>query len=173
MIKIPNSAKNILSAREPRVRAEEAAVTLRRLDGPVFRIFDAAKVFEYLTTIARMISLLVENKYDLSKSMGNLLIENFDFSNIDVIKPIYRAMFSDDELSKSLKEAEIWKLYQRRNLIVHRGGVIDKKYFEKTGDGLELGTKLFIKPNELRLYIENATLIGTQLAKAAQSSKTK
>ena len=113
------------------------------------------------------IEKLIENNYDLSQSMGSLLIDNFDFSNIDLIKSIFKALFGAKELALSLNDPDIWKLYNRRNLIVHRGGVIDKKYLSKTSDNLIIGTKLYITPEELATYLEKVTVIAGQLMKTA------
>lgn len=108
---------------------------------------------------------LLSKNFDLSSSMGDLLIENFDFSNIEIIRSIYATLFNSKELNNSLGNYKIWQLFQRRNLIVHRGGKVDEKYNLKTEDKLKVGEKLFIKPEELNEYLEDVMKIAIALIK--------
>lgn len=87
--------------------------------------------------------------------MGDILISNFDFSNIDLIKSIYDSLFNDPDLNKVLKSNSIWKLYQNRNLIVHKGGIVDQKYTTNTDTQLNVGEKLFVKPAEFEDYFSD------------------
>jgi hypothetical protein len=106
---------------------------------------------------------LIEYNFDLSKSMGNILIDNFDFSNIDIIKSIYKLLNNDESLNKLLKSNSLWMLYQRRNLLVHRGGIIDKKYIQGTGCKNDVGEKLYVKTLEFKEYVEIVKDIALQL----------
>lgn len=106
---------------------------------------------------------LIEYNFNLNGKMGDILIENFDFSNIDLIRSIYDCLFNDKNLNEKLKDNEIWKLYNRRNLIVHRGSIVDSKYLSKTDDCFQIGEKMFIKPYELKVYIQKTIDIALEL----------
>ena len=108
---------------------------------------------------------LIEYGFDLNDKMGTILIENFDFSNLDLIKAIIACVFENATLNSKLKENDIWYLYNRRNLIIHRGGIVDKKYLTKTGDSLLIGDKLFVKPSELKTYISKVIEIGLEVSR--------
>lgn len=109
---------------------------------------------------------LMEYNFDLSQNMGDVLIENYDFSNLEVIRTVAAVMFDDENLIKMFKNDVLWELYQRRNLIVHRGGISDKKYLEKTADDLGLGEKLYISPTELLNYLILIKQTGIAMFKA-------
>ena len=102
--------------------------------------------------------------FNLSGNMGDVLIENFDFSNIDLIKSIYDTLFGNAELNKALKSISIWNLYQNRNLIVHKGGIVDQKYIGNTNTQLCAGEKLFIQPEEFQTYFASIVSVATALA---------
>jgi len=109
---------------------------------------------------------LIEYNYDLTGKMGDLLIDSFDFSNINAIQMIYDCIFEKAELNLKLKDKEIWSLYNGRNLIIHRGGIIDQKYLSNTADSLAMGDKLYIKPDELKNYISKVVEIGIEVNSA-------
>jgi len=107
---------------------------------------------------------LMKYNFDLSANMGDILIENFDFSNIELIKTIYNSLFDHADLSKTLKHTNIWNLYQNRNLIVHKGGIVDKKFVSNTDTKLQIGEKLFIQPIHFQEYF--ASIINVVIAVA-------
>jgi len=100
------------------------------------------------------IEKLVEFNCDLSQNMGNVLIDTFEFSNLDIIKTIYKQFFQNEKLRKLLDNNDLWLLFKRRNLIVHKSGIVDKQYLETTNDILPLGSKLYITPEEFVIYLE-------------------
>src|SRR3989338_9567140 len=86
---------------------------------------------------------LREYHYDVKNQMGDLLLEQFDFSSLPAMKKFFHVLFNQDkELQKSLGSKDLWFLAQRRNLVVHRRSTIDKKYLELTGDNQKLGAVL-------------------------------
>jgi len=108
---------------------------------------------------------LIEFDFNLNGKMGTILIDNFDFSNLDLMKAIIGCVFESKALNTKLKEDDIWKLYNRRNLIIHKGGIVDKKYLKSTGDTYEIGHKLYVKPAELKNYIKNVLEIGLAVSR--------
>ena len=97
---------------------------------------------------------LIEYNYDLSNRMGAVLIDNFEFSNIETIRSVYKCIFTSEVLRAKLEINDLWLLFKRRNLLVHKSGVVDKQYLETTSDNLPLNTKLIIKPEEFLKYLE-------------------
>jgi len=98
---------------------------------------------------------LIEYDFDLTNKMGELVAENQDFSDLETIKQTYDVMFPESHSNRTiLKEKDTWILSQKRHLIVHRRGIIDKKYLDKTGEPLNTGEKLVITPKELISYFE-------------------
>lgn len=101
------------------------------------------------------------HNFDLSKSMGDLLIDNFDFSNVEIIRAVFKCIMDCEELNKALKNEVIWELYQTRNLIIHRGAIIDSRFLSQTKIQSNLGDKHYIKPEQLSVFLEHVVQIGT------------
>lgn len=93
--------------------------------------------------------------FNLSKQMGEFLASQQDMSDLKTIKAVYFALFpKETSLHDALNQQDLWVLGQRRHLLIHRCGVIDKKYIDSTNDDVKLGAKLRISPDELEKYID-------------------
>ncbi|MBZ9631912.1 hypothetical protein LB465_14075 [Salegentibacter sp. LM13S] len=97
---------------------------------------------------------LIEFDFNLSNSMGTILIENFEFSNLRTIKTIYKTIFTSDDLREKLDDDKLWSLFQRRNLLAHKSGIVDTQYLRSTNESLPLKSKIWTRPNELMEYLE-------------------
>lgn len=101
--------------------------------------------------------------FNLSARLGDLLIEQNDLADLACIKATFFALLPEDSLlRKSLNERALWLLFQRRSLIVHRRGIIDRRYLEASGDRLQIGSLLTVQPSELEKYLE----VAAQAARA-------
>ena len=58
---------------------------------------------------------------------------------------------------QALSDRDLWLLFQRRHLIVHRRGIVDSAYIAATGEDLLVGTEMSITPRDFEIYI-NAVL---------------
>jgi hypothetical protein len=65
-----------------------------------------------------------------------------------------------------LGHKDLWILNQRRHLIVHRRGVIDREYLEKTGETLEIGDLLTVTPQEITGYFGRVRDAGVAILDA-------
>jgi hypothetical protein len=129
--------------------------TLALLDNPVAkRRFELSKV---------PLETLAAHNFDLSARMGTLLAEQQDLSDAYSVKAVFQALFpTNDELRDALNEFDLRLLSLRRNLIVHRGGIIDGKYAASTNCSQQVGQRLKITPNELEAHLR--TTINTAAA---------
>ena len=57
-----------------------------------------------------------------------------------------------------LKGPRLRLLYKRRNLFVHRRGIVDKRYLEETSDAAKEGSRLMVHPSDVS---EAANLVAT------------
>ncbi|PIF90736.1 hypothetical protein CLU86_1625 [Acidovorax sp. 62] len=104
--------------------------------------------------------------YDLSRNLGAFLISKADLTNVPAIRDAYGALFPvATNLGEKLRDARLWTLCQKRNLIVHRRGIVDQQYLNSTGDTLPIGTDLWVSPHEVEDLLEAALQIGTELIK--------
>jgi hypothetical protein len=88
--------------------------------------------------------------FNLSSSLGTLLAQRADLDDIQTIRDAFDALFpTAAKCNQSLGDSRLWHLFQTRNLIVHRRGVVDQLYIEKTGSKLPIGTHLWVTPTEI------------------------
>lgn len=114
------------------------------------------------------IRLFEEFGYDLSIHMGEALIASCKLEDIQAIREVFDVIFpNNDGLRSLLVSDRLWVLYQRRNLIVHRRGVVDRAYVSNTGEDIELGAELFISTKKLEEDLVMVRDIGTDLLKSA------
>jgi hypothetical protein len=109
--------------------------------------------------------------YDLSQNLGAFLISKADLTNVPAIRDVYGALFpSAKGLSKLLADRRLWDLCQKRNLIVHRRGIVDQQYLQSMGEDVSIGTDLWITPDEIEDLLEAAILIGTGVVAEVNNS---
>jgi hypothetical protein len=117
------------------------------------RRFEAAKV---------SIDTLILHGFDLSNKMGTLLADQQDLSDYYSIMAIYEALFPESKnLRQVLKQDGPRVLSQRRNLIVHRGGVIDPTYINNVPSTQKSGEILKITPDDLENHLETMISAAT------------
>ena len=78
--------------------------------------------------------------------------------------------FTGQDLQQHLRNPKLWLLQQRRHLIVHRRGVVDKQYLEKTGEKIKVGEQLSPTPAEIEEYFRHACDAALALVKGANKS---
>jgi hypothetical protein len=101
--------------------------------------------------------LLEKYEFRIDDKLGEIYAEMHDWSNLNVIIRTFKILQSDNnDLMILFNDYNLWKLNQRRHLIVHRSSIIDKKYLESTADKYEIGETLNIEPNE---FINDLMLI--------------
>jgi hypothetical protein len=89
------------------------------------------------------VAFLSKFGFDLRKRMGTVLRSKFDFTSVSGMRQAYIAAFGDKkELSSIFAEPELMQLEAFRNLIVHRGGIVDEEYLKRSGATHEIGQPL-------------------------------
>ena len=102
--------------------------------------------------------------FDLSRSLGDLLSQRSDLDDIQTIRDAYSALYpSASVLNQALANEDLWHLFQRRNLIVHRRGIVDRHYIEKTGSSLAIGKHFWAAPDDIERHIESVIAAATAL----------
>ena len=106
--------------------------------------------------------------FDLSSSVGTLLAQRADLDDIQTIRETFGALFpAAPEVNQSLADERLWFLFQKRNLIVHRRGIVDQHYREKTGDTLAIGTQLVVSPSEIENLLAAVLAAGKTIIQQA------
>jgi len=84
--------------------------------------------------------------YNLSKDLGTVLMDKFDFTSLSGICEAYKCAFPKSEnIKKALRSEKLGELEAARNVIVHNAGIIDGDFCKRTS------TSLAEKGNRLRL----------------------
>jgi len=108
--------------------------------------------------------ILTEYQFNLSSKMGSLLLEHSPIDTIPSMKAVFGGILPNHkEVAAALSEKNLWLLFQRRHLIVHRRGIVDRRYLAATGEKLSLGTDLVVFPSELQSYMETVLKAGSTI----------
>ncbi|MCV0396767.1 MAG: hypothetical protein K5872_20880 [Rhizobiaceae bacterium] len=110
---------------------------------------------------------LERRNFDLSKSMGDIVFDTFRMDGLEKIRDVCSIIFNNDELNVFLKNDALWTLSQRRNLIVHRRGLVDSRYLSKTGDTRSIGDRLTLTASEIEDSLVVVRDAGVAFARAA------
>jgi hypothetical protein len=89
------------------------------------------------------IDTLASHNFNVAGAMGDLLLSERRLDALPIMKDVLKSVFEfHGPLIEVLGSAEMWRLAQRRHLIVHRRGRIDAAYLANTGDTFALGEQL-------------------------------
>lgn len=116
------------------------------------------------------IEILSQHDFNLSGKMGDVLSQQQDLSDLQSIKAVYGAIFPrDEQLRNSLSDEGLRILSQRRNLIVHRRGLIDDLYVKSVGGNQNARERLKILPDELEKDIHCSVVAASAVLMAVNS----
>ena len=108
--------------------------------------------------------------FDVSKSMGTLLLGERGLDSLPVMRGVFQVLFPQFiELHRTAASDELWLLWQRRHLIVHKRGIVDVAYLKKTSDRIALGERLEITGDDVDIAFANVVATATSLARALTS----
>lgn len=129
-----------------------------------------AALIEHPTTRKRFeaerlpLDTLVQHGFDLSQRLGSVLVTQQDFSDLLCVKAVYDVLFpAVATLHDALADRELWMLFQRRHLIVHRRGVVDRTYVNATGEEVTVGSSLAVRPDGFERAVSVVVSAGTAL----------
>lgn len=94
------------------------------------------------------IALIGDHGFDLSRSMGTVLFNERRLDNLSVIRTVFKALFSCSTVQSALGE-KLWLLNQQRHLFVHKRGIIDDNYPNKTSSNDSKGERLILKSGNI------------------------
>ena len=113
---------------------------------------------------------LAKHGYDLRHCMGTLLKSKFDFTSLHGIRQAYRSTFPKSQtISRALDNNELFLLEMKRHLIVHRAGLVDENFINKTGIKLPLGIPIPISDREVLEYCIKVMNVGFPIINSVQS----
>jgi hypothetical protein len=119
---------------------------------------------------ARSIKLGLAAKYEfnLRSHIGTILFEGLDFTKLSDIKKAYVAAFDIDEgAAKAIESDVLRQLILDRNLVAHRGGIVDEIYVRKAGSNLAIGQAIEPAEKTINSYSDAVLETGALLVKLA------
>jgi len=121
-------------------------------------LFKSEKLKKKITAEKFDFLSLADYSYNLSSSMGDMLIRRVDMHNIGIICETFNCLFPNNQsLSTALADSRLEKLFHMRNLIIHRRGVVDAHYLKFTNDDTPIGAELIVQPAVLESLLEAVT----------------
>ncbi len=141
------------------VLARDTFVTLLNLRPSLAELLLNDTVAKRRFELAKVsLETLATHDFNLSGKMGTILSEQQDLSDLHSIKAVYEALFpNDSQLRSALSETDLRVLSQRRNLVVHRRGLIDETYIKSVNCAQKREEKIRVAPDELENHIEKAS----------------
>jgi hypothetical protein len=137
--------------------------TTPSLTGPLLKDERTKKRFQLKDSL----SILEDFQFDMSQHMGDMLVGLHKLDDVETIRAIFDVLFPEHApLRELLQREELWKLFQRRNLILHRRGVVDSRYLKNTGDNLQLESELTVTPDQLEVDLGLVRDISIQFLQA-------
>jgi hypothetical protein len=110
---------------------------------------------------------LARYEYDVSRKMGDLFNDKQPIDNTQTIREVFRVLLPESQPLRELLNAErLWRLYHRRNLIVHRKAIIDNFYLSNTSDAAPLNSTLDVTITDIQVDLELVRNIGIELLRA-------
>jgi hypothetical protein len=97
--------------------------------------------------------------------MGDIIFEDRHLDSLPLIRDFLNTLFPEAaELRSRLGDNRLWILWQRRHLIVHRRGIVDISYIQKTGDKAAIDTRIALTGYDLDDSFALARDVATSLA---------
>lgn len=90
--------------------------------------------------------------------------------NIRALRHLFGIVFAGDpHLLASIGSPLLSKLSAQRHLLMHRAGVVNQEYLDKSGERMAIGTDLVVTPADLVQSFQAVAHAGAALAKAADA----
>ncbi len=114
------------------------------------------------------VEALAQSGFDLSRQMGDLLLAERPLNSLEAIRDVVSVLAPGQKaLHDILGSAELWKLWQRRHVIVHRASTVDALYMSRTADKRQVvGNHLQIEHEDVLASFQSAREVGEALAGA-------
>jgi len=101
---------------------------------------------------AKIISIegIAARGFDVSGKLGDMILEERPLDSLTVMRAIGDVLFKDEaDVTRRLNDPALWNAWQRRHLIVHKRAVVDSAFLKKTGEKLDLGSRLKLTGSDL------------------------
>lgn len=110
------------------------------------------------------VGVLAKHGFDLRHCLGTVLVARFKFSDPDLIRRTYVAVFETPQKFEDIFDrGELKLLAATRHLIAHRGGIVDEKYRQTSGSSQVVGETMAIDARTVSTFATSALHSGVEL----------
>lgn len=118
----------------------------------LIKAFAESKLHRELLSSRTLLDALEGNGFNLSSVMGDVVCNLMKLDSLEKIRDAIRLSLADSSVDAMLKDERLWRLSQQRHLIVHRRGLVDARYLDRTGDDATIGEHINFDAN----YVEES-----------------
>lgn len=107
---------------------------------------------------------LIRHNFDLSKSMGDALLADQSITSLQTMRDVFAiAAPADAASTATLNDKESWLVAQRRHIVVHKRGIVDRAYCEQTNDprNRDVGKPLLITADDVEAAMKIVVKTGS------------
>lgn len=131
------------------------------------RLFDDPVAARKIQTEKFSARDLLDHGLDFRATFGDVVLRNNDLSDLESIKAVVLALYGrDEELVAAFESPTLRLLSKLRNLVVHRGGVVDSNFVRAVGDRWAVGQVVRLSTADLESFFEASQLASVALASA-------
>jgi phage FluMu protein gp41 len=132
----------------------------------ISRFMEVRPYREFLSARWLMDSLETRN-FNLSSTMGEVFCEVVKLDSLEKIREAIRVGLGSDVIDAVLKDERLWKISQQRHLIVHRRGIVDARYIERTSGNETIGGALMLEGQYIEGCLEVVRDVGCKIFSTA------
>lgn len=123
-------------------------------------ILSSPKTKKYFPVNPFSIDSLYERGFDIKGSVGDMLFSEKRMGSIQMIIDVYSVITQrPDFVYQTFDNKTLRQLNQRRHILVHQRGLVDKAYLDNTRDGGVIGKHVTITGTNIEDYIN--IILGT------------
>lgn len=146
--------------------SETLRVLLNQNPATAARLLEHERTKKHFPSKGISVESLLSHDFNVADSMGDLLLRDRHFDSLPVIRDMLDVILPDKGLRGALGSDDLWLLWQRRHLIVHRRGHIDESYLSKTSDKAALGSRLSLSSRYIDSSLDLAVTTAVELLRA-------
>lgn len=146
---------------------ETFRVLLNSAPNLVQKLIDQEKTRRMFQLKSIPLDVLASNNFDLSQRMGDYLLTVHSVDSAISIKVIFDALLP--AAPSSLDSQDLRFLNQKRHLIVHRGGIVDRGYIDATGSEVPIGSHLEVTTTDVISGMQTVHDCGVDLLSAIET----
>lgn len=131
------------------------------------KVYDT-KPYRDLLSSRTLFDALEANRYDLSSVVGDLFCEVIKLDSLEKIRDAIHLTLAEPSVDILLKDERLWRIAQQRHLIVHRRGLVDARYVERTSDRAKIGEHIKFDAFYVKASLALVRDIGCEFSRVAQ-----